>query len=206
MRHTPAKRSADPLDMVDRLAGYFRQAPPRNRAEKWDGRELATLYLPDGVYKYKRAFKSEWTIAGGNNRWVRREVRGRTLAADQPPGQGPGGPPGQSATAADGGPVRDRQGHAPGDQGPDPPEGARLDEEGGEVMAQRVKPTRSMPPSERPKEVPPAGPLYRRLQARAAKHHMTGYLRHCTWCGSATQSLAGGAVVCPECDLGREQT
>jgi len=33
MRHTPPQPAKDPLEMVGRLGGYFRDHPPRNRAQ-----------------------------------------------------------------------------------------------------------------------------------------------------------------------------
>lgn len=65
----------------------------------------------------------------------------------------------------------------------------------------KVKPTRSMPPADQPKALPSSGPLYNELRARAARHNMAGVLDHCTWCGNKTHCLAGGAVVCPTCDV-----
>lgn len=42
MRYTPPKPATDQLLMVDRLAGYFREHPPRNRAEMREGTRLVT--------------------------------------------------------------------------------------------------------------------------------------------------------------------
>ena len=54
--------------------------------DDWEGRTLATLYLPDGIYKFRSAMRQEWTTSGSRSRWVRRDVDGEDWPLPNPLG------------------------------------------------------------------------------------------------------------------------